>query len=180
MGRRRSFEHLFFNKNPSADIQHKTRKPRKYFVTFNFIDFFENTSYSQKLHIPASPSEQESLTINAGQPATTLFLKNTYHNQEFRIRNCFQIQLSTSDSWSFLPIPELQAIHGCLTDHLQSLNKCKAEFRNLCISGITRKCRNSWSFLTIPELQISHPHTLTHSPTPSHDLFFILLMYLVM
>jgi hypothetical protein len=35
----------------------------------------ENTSYSQKLHIPASPSDQESLTINSGQHATTLSLK---------------------------------------------------------------------------------------------------------
>src|SRR5215475_14215644 len=83
----------------------------------------ENTSYSQKLHIPASPSDPESLPINF---------------------------------WSFLPIPELQISHGWLSDHLSSLNKCKAEFRNLCIHGITRKCRNSWSFLPIPELQISH------------------------
>jgi len=150
VGRRRSFEHLFFNKNPSADIQHKTRKPRKYFDTFNFIDFFENTSYSQKLHIPASPSEQESLTINFGQPATTLFLKYI-PQQEFRIRNCFQIQFSTSNSRSFLPVPKLRISHKWLSDHLSSLNKCKAEFRNLCTTGITRKCRNSWSFLPVSE-----------------------------
>jgi hypothetical protein len=74
--------------------------------------------------------------------------------------------------WSFLPIPESQISHGWLSDPLQSLNKCKAEFRNFCISGITRKCRNSWSFLTIPESQISHPHilavtdTLTLTPHP--------------
>ncbi len=32
----------------------------------------ENTSYSQKLHIPASPSDQESLTTSSGKPETTL------------------------------------------------------------------------------------------------------------
>ena len=95
---------------------------------------YENTSYSQKLHIPA----------------------NTCHNQEFLIRSSFQIQLSTSNSWSFLPIPELQISHGWPNDHLQSLNKCKAEFLHLCTLGIIRKCRNSWSFLPIPELQISY------------------------
>ncbi len=35
----------------------------------------ENTSYSQKLQIPASPSDQEFLTINSGQTETTLSLK---------------------------------------------------------------------------------------------------------
>ncbi len=74
------------------------------------------------------------------------FPSNTCHNQEFLLRSSFQIQLSTSNSWSFLPIPELQISHGWLSDHLSSLNKCKAEFWNLCTSGITRKCRNSWSF----------------------------------
>jgi hypothetical protein len=44
---------------------------------------------------------------------------------------------------------------------LKDLFHNKAEFRNLCTSGITRKCRLSWSFLPIPELKISHPHTLT-------------------
>ncbi len=62
----------------------------------------------------------------------------------------------TSYSWPFLHFPELQTSHPWLSDHFSSWNECKAEFRNLCISGITRKCRNFWSFLPIPESQISH------------------------
>ncbi len=57
----------------------------------------------------------------------------------------------TSDFWSFLHFPEFQISREQPTDHLSSLNKCTAEFRNSCISGITRKCRNSWSFLHFPE-----------------------------
>ncbi len=52
----------------------------------------------------------------------------TCYNQEFRIRSCFQIQPSTSDSCSFLPIPELQISLRWLSDHLSSLYECKAEF----------------------------------------------------
>ena len=40
------------------------------------------------------------------------------------------------NSWSFLPIPELQTSHGCVNDHLQRLKKCKAEFLHFCTSGI--------------------------------------------
>jgi len=40
-----------------------------------FIQKNENTSYSQKLHIPASSYDQEFLTINSGQSATALSLK---------------------------------------------------------------------------------------------------------
>ncbi len=71
----------------------------------------------------------------------------------------------TSDSWSFLPIPESQISHRWLSDHLSSLNECKVEFRNLCTSEITRKCKNSSSFVPISVLQISHPHT---PPSRSH------------
>jgi hypothetical protein len=77
-----------------------------------------------------------------------------------------------SDSWSFLHFPESQISHKWLSDHLSSWNECKAEFRNLCTSGITRKCRNSWSFLPIPELQISHPHTLILTLILTHTLTF--------
>jgi len=64
------------------------------------------------------------------------------------------------NSWSFLPIPELQISHAWSNDHLQSLNKCKAEYLHFVhienhweSVGIGR---NSWSFLPIPELQTSH------------------------
>ena len=74
------------------------------------------------------------------------------------------------DSWSFLPIPELQISRGWLNDHLQSLNKCKAQFLHFLhignhweSLGISGNCRNSWSFLPIPELQISHGWPNDHS-----------------
>jgi hypothetical protein len=124
----------------------------------------ENTSYSQKLHIPASPSDRESLPSipdNVQPP----FPVSTCHNQEFRIRCCIQIPLTTSDSWSFLPIPELPVFLGWLSDHLLSMNKCKAEFLHFCTSGIGRKCRNSCTFLPIPELQKSLVWLSDHSVT---------------
>jgi len=112
----------------------------------------ENTSYSQNLHIPASSSDPESLTINSGKPETTVPSK-TCHNQEFLIRSSFQIQLTASDSGLF---PNSKDILNNEMIILKDLFDNKAEFRNLCTSRITRKCRNSWSFLPIPELQISH------------------------
>ena len=58
------------------------------------------------------------------------------------------------NSWSLLPIPELQTSHGCVNDHLQSLNKCKAEFPHFLHNGNHWESvgigRNSWSFLVIP------------------------------
>ena len=58
------------------------------------------------------------------------------------------------NSWSLLPIPELQTSDGCVNDHLQRLNKCKAEFLHFLHIGNHGESvgigRNSWSFLVIP------------------------------
>ncbi len=44
------------------------------------------------------------------------------------IGNRWELQGIARNSWLFLAIPELQISHGWPDDHLQSLNKCKAEF----------------------------------------------------
>jgi len=94
-----------------------------------------------------------------------IFLKDLFHNKaEFRNLCTSEITRKCRNSWSFLPIPELQISHGWRNDQLQSLNKCKAEFQNLCTSGITRKCRNSCLFRNYKYLILTnsrpHPHTL--------------------
>jgi hypothetical protein len=59
------------------------------------------------------------------------------------------------NSWSYLPIPELQISHGSLNDHLQSLNKCKAKF------------------LLIP----AYPELVGNAGIPGHSCLFLNYTY---
>ncbi len=90
------------------------------------------------------------------------FPASTCNNQEFRIRCCLQIQLPTSNSWSFLPIPELHIFLEWLSDHYQSCDKCKAEFLHFCTLGIAGNCRNSRWFRVSPAVFISAYSTYIH------------------